>query len=298
MILGVVSVTTATRQVHTIGMLKSPMEVRLWLSRGKPTSYRDGSRTTFDQETNLTDEDDDVERLASVGKYANLVDYQRLPLESSISSLKAAALPRYLLVMAVLLFVVGIGIYELFRWKPWAMVPDLGHRNVFIVFILAVGLYLTYDLVIAVARINDQDKRDKEFNTDSLGGYRRPKELRELEKRLEKVRKRVGLTAKMEDLESRFQADITELRDFKADQQRLGRDLQQNQTEIAQHKANIQQTMQDNDEWMARAKARREARLKAIDDETEARRQQQTLQHEQEGLGDDANVRPGSQHHK
>lgn len=41
-ILGVASVTTATQQHLAIGMLKSPLDVRLWLSRGRPTLYRHG----------------------------------------------------------------------------------------------------------------------------------------------------------------------------------------------------------------------------------------------------------------
>lgn len=40
MVLGVYSVFTATRQHQAVGMLNSPLDVRLWLSRGSPTLSR------------------------------------------------------------------------------------------------------------------------------------------------------------------------------------------------------------------------------------------------------------------
>lgn len=50
MVLGVLSVITATRQHFDVVMLESPLSVRLWLSRGQPTGHSDlprwtGSRT-------------------------------------------------------------------------------------------------------------------------------------------------------------------------------------------------------------------------------------------------------------
>lgn len=187
MVLGVVSVVTAARQHQLLGMLNSPLDIRMWLSRGRPTSYR----------SLLKVEAIILRHYFNTGggqindKYEGVVGFQGLPLESSISALKAIALPRHLLDLAVLVFIVGFGLYVLFLWLYNVEESGGSYRNVFIIFILTVGVYAIYDLFIKLARILDNDKRDAEFKTKALGGFREPEALLVLQKELKEVQRRI-----------------------------------------------------------------------------------------------------------
>lgn len=139
------------------------------MSRGRPKSYR---HKFYSENTD---------------KYAHVQGFQRLPLESSISVLKATALPRHLLDLAVLVFLVGFGLYVLFLWLSNIEKSGENYRNVFIVFIVTVGMYVIYDLLVEVARILDDDKRNSEFNTNALGGFRKSEKLLALQKELAEV---------------------------------------------------------------------------------------------------------------
>lgn len=168
MVLGVASVATATRQHQTVGMLNSPLDIRLWLSRGRPTLYRN-----------------------SIDKYTKVEGFQGLPLESSISALKATALPGHLLDQAVRVFLVGFGLYVLLLWLSNPDESGESYRNVFIIFILTVGIYVIYDSFVALARILDDYKRNMDFSTKTLGGLRKPEELLALQKELAEVQQRI-----------------------------------------------------------------------------------------------------------
>ena len=87
MVLGLASVFTATRQHQTVGMLNSPLDIRLWLSRGRPTLYR---RFLEIQSSRLLSMNMSWgEFLIKDGdKYARLPAFRGLPLESSISALQ------------------------------------------------------------------------------------------------------------------------------------------------------------------------------------------------------------------
>ena len=124
-------------------------------------------------------------------KYANVPGFQRLPLESSISALKATALPRHLLDLAVLVFIVGFGLYVLFLWLSNVEKMGESYRSVFIVFIVTVGMYVIYNLLVEIARILDDDKRDSEFNTKTLGGFRKPEKLLALQTELAELQQRM-----------------------------------------------------------------------------------------------------------
>lgn len=82
MVFGVASVFTAVRQHQTVGMLNSPLHIRLWLSRGRPNYFQNISRGFFDTTSNNTD------------KYADVPAFQRLPLESSIFKISNHAILR------------------------------------------------------------------------------------------------------------------------------------------------------------------------------------------------------------
>ncbi|MCJ1269108.1 hypothetical protein MMC22_008997 [Lobaria immixta] len=179
MVFGVASVFTAARQHQTVGMLNSPLDIRLWLSRRSPSHFKNILRPFNDTTRENTD------------KYARFRGFQGLPLESSISALKAAALPRYFLNVAVPLFLVGFGLYVLFLWLSNIEESGESYRNVFIVFIVTVGTYAIYDFLVELTRILDDDKRNKEFNTNALGGYRELEKLRGLQNKLAEVQQRM-----------------------------------------------------------------------------------------------------------
>lgn len=150
-------------------------------------------------------------------KYGSIEGFERLPLESSISGLKSVALPRHLLDLAVLLFMTGIGLYELFCWTTNAGSDGTGYRNIFIVFIITLGLYLAYSLIISIARVFDDDKRNTEFDTKALGGFRRPTKLRNLEQELEKFGESIGIEA--QELE-KLRKKILELESLQSEMKR------------------------------------------------------------------------------
>lgn len=213
---------TATRQHQTVGMLNSPLSIRLWLSRGKPDSYRhflslhkivlrrikyQGNEILPAPIISLFSVLSDVltefaglfrlsilrtlDRFESYDKYGKVEGFQRLPLESSISALKAIALPRHLLDLAVMVFLVGFGLYVLSLWSYGVENSGERYRNVFVVFIVTVGVYTIYDLLVQLARVLIDDKRNEEFSIKKLGGFRRPGKLLELEKSLAEVQQRI-----------------------------------------------------------------------------------------------------------
>jgi hypothetical protein len=159
MVLGVFSVTTATRQHFTVVTLKSPLDVRIWMSRGLPTRTRRRENSGF---LPIYDE------VRAPEKYEDMKDFPKLWLESSMSTLKAVALPRHLLDLSVILFMVGIGLYELSGWKSKPDARGTAYRNVFIVFIVTVLAYLTYHALILVGAAYDSKKKVDELATGSF----------------------------------------------------------------------------------------------------------------------------------
>lgn len=121
MIVGVLSVITATRQHLHVVMLKSPLHVRLWLSSGRPSK-----RARFHGHGSLLPQ---WEEVAAPDKYAGLPGIEALPLESSVASLKAVTLPGHLLDLSVLLFIAGIGLYELSGWQDLVIDVETGEKR-------------------------------------------------------------------------------------------------------------------------------------------------------------------------
>lgn len=197
MVLGVASVVTAAGQHRTVGMLNSPLDIRLWLSRGRPKSYRDfrDIPKNFKSYSDLLH----IPKIfikpfdINTDKYDHVRGFQRLPLESSISALKETALPRHLLDLAVLVFLVGFGLYVLFLWLFNVDESGQSYRNVFIVFVITVGIHVIYDSLVKLARILDDDIRNSEFNTNTWGGFRRREKLSALQQELAEVQERVKI---------------------------------------------------------------------------------------------------------
>jgi len=154
--------------------------VRLWMSRGKPTRTRRREDLGFlppYHEVHVPE------------KYQGIDDFKFLELESSMSTLKAVALPRHLLDLSVVLFMVGIGLYELSGWKKYSGFRGTSYRNVFIVFIVTVVTYLIYHTLILIGAAYDTKKKNDEFGTSSSsGGWGESRRFSELRDRLKDCR--------------------------------------------------------------------------------------------------------------
>jgi hypothetical protein len=153
MVFGILSVTSATSLNRQVGRLNSALEVRLWLSRGKP-------------------------------RVKNCEPYSLMPLESSISALKISEIPNLLLDLAVVLFLVGFGLYLLFSWLNHVEQSGLAYRNVFIVFVITVGVSCVYYFTWVVVRILDAEKRSEEFELLPPAQFQKPDPQKLLEDKL------------------------------------------------------------------------------------------------------------------
>lgn len=177
MVLAVLSVTTATQQYQTVGMLSNAVQIRLWLSRGRPGPKRPAGRSHQDKnnEPGSIEENGQPHR----NKYSGFPAFERLPLESSMAALYAINLPRFLLFGAVSIFIFGIALYEILRWTQ---LPDGGeNRNIFIVFTLTVCICASYEFFLRRVQHTDETKRNIEFDTAAFGGYSPLRNLQKLE---------------------------------------------------------------------------------------------------------------------
>lgn len=67
------------------------------------------------------------------GKYNRVRDFEDLPLETSHSALRAVKMPQNFLDGAIVVFLVGFGLYELFLWVEDGAEDDVAYRNIWIV---------------------------------------------------------------------------------------------------------------------------------------------------------------------
>ena len=158
MALGILSVFSATSQQQKISMLNNPLEIRLWLSRGRPS----------------------VERLLHYHW-----PFSVLPLESSVSAVKQFALPKVLLNLAVFLYLLGFGIYLLFSWLENVEPPSSDYRNIFIVFVASLGVHYIYQVVLEMLSFVDQRNGAQDYDLDNQGSFAKPVSQQLLELRLE-----------------------------------------------------------------------------------------------------------------
>lgn len=199
MILGVLSTTMATSQQYELAMLNNPTLIRLWLSRGRPNAYKIKGQVLpishFDMRALAAGQQRRHREVPTDwrehDKYMNIEPFKGLPLESSIYSLKAIAMPRLLLKVAVLVFMVGIGLYLLFQWVDDMGSQPAANRSVFFVFVASVGIFVLYYWTIVSNMVDNQAKKFEEFDLHSLGGTHKTAALEELEKDLEEVQKRM-----------------------------------------------------------------------------------------------------------
>ena len=153
MALGILSVSSATSQYQALTQLNDALSVRMWLSYGKPTriqitrSITDGSWTR-----------------RNVNKYSGYSPFDQFPLESSITALKVVSLPRYLLNVAVILFLLGFGLHYLFLWRENTEDVGIPSRNVFLIFFMTTGTIGLYFISLMSFRSDDEQKRSNDFS--------------------------------------------------------------------------------------------------------------------------------------
>ncbi len=178
MLFGIFSVVSATSLQLTIGLLNDPTALRLWLSRGKPSA----------------------DHIAG-GPKPYPEPYDRLPLESSVSAILVIQFPRALLNLAVFVYLVGFGLYLIFSWRE--KVPDgsSDYRNIFIVYIICLGLSLYYYCVCLLARVLDAAKVSDDFNFQRLGTTSDDSfELQGLDSKLKSFQHDKGLATELRNL--------------------------------------------------------------------------------------------------
>ncbi|RMZ87041.1 hypothetical protein DV736_g5733, partial [Chaetothyriales sp. CBS 134916] len=177
MVLGVLSVMTATSQQNYVGMINNPLSIRLWLSRGQP----------------------------EVGKHdADNQPFNILPLESSVAAIKVISFPQRLLQLAVLVFLVGFGLYCLLSWLENITEKPSDFRNIFSVFMLTICMTGLYWATWRLNHINDERKWTKDFDLRHRGSYEQPYYLEKLKRDLQRVQ---NLAVEMEREQMELYAD-------------------------------------------------------------------------------------------
>jgi hypothetical protein len=201
MALGILSLACATSLYRQVSRLQSPLQIRLWLSRGK-------SNRRYPPPFNM------------------------LPLESSISALEISEVPGTLLNMAVVLYLIGFGLYLLFSWLHNVAGIGGDNRNVFIFFISTVGLFSAYYFCFSVARDLDASRTASDFDLTPSEDFVKPRSQKELELMLTALQAIQKLSNDREDREelSNFHKASKALRD-------VLQEMQRSQEKIRQDKA-------------------------------------------------------------
>jgi hypothetical protein len=150
MALGVLSLSCATSLYRQVSRLQTPLQIRLWLSRGM-------SRRLY------------------------LPPFNMFPLESSISALQISEVPGTLLNLSVMIYLIGFGLYLLYSWLN--DIPDgaTDNRNVFIFFVVTVGLFTAYYQCFSIARILDASRTRHDFDLIPTKDFVKPKRRKNLE---------------------------------------------------------------------------------------------------------------------
>ncbi|KEF51054.1 uncharacterized protein A1O9_12904 [Exophiala aquamarina CBS 119918] len=150
MTLGILSTVYATSQQAEIAMLIEPLDLRVWLSRGhhrQVQSTASPDTMTVDQRTSDTgDRSNDLPPQPTAVKppasRAPLATPPPLPMEGSVAMEIRAQLPQELLFLAVYSYFIGFGLYLLFLWLRNVNSDAINSRNVFICFVLVIGIFV------------------------------------------------------------------------------------------------------------------------------------------------------------
>lgn len=186
MILGVLSVVFASSQQQDIGILNNALEIRLWLSRGK----------------------------VEIEKRPYRMPFRMLPLESSASALQQFYMPKVTLNLAVLLYTIGFGIYLLYSWL-YRVESNGGlndFRNIFITFVVTVGLVCVYKIILGAFSYADEWKRTRDFDPDSSQSFAKPASRRQLEEWLKALQDMQKLNMDNEEEYSVLETVVNDLK--------------------------------------------------------------------------------------
>ncbi|KAH7391226.1 hypothetical protein BKA64DRAFT_756273 [Cadophora sp. MPI-SDFR-AT-0126] len=135
MVLGILSVVSATTHQQAVGILIDPLSIRLWLSRG-------------------------FTKHSEKRPYPH--PFTELKLDCSVAKQKSVGLPQWSLNFSVALYFIGFGLYFLFRWVENVGDDVLGSRNIFIVYVVLAIVSLIYAMILWVAQSCDE-KQAKEI---------------------------------------------------------------------------------------------------------------------------------------
>ena len=199
MILGSLSVIKAAGLHQQIGILNSPLFIRLWLSRGRQEDYSLLVLSPFLPRFGLKSakqpppHNSPSKEPASEAKPSSKSEFEALPLQSSVSALKLVAMPRALLNVALLFFAVGFLLYVLLMWVEDVNSRPSDSRNTFIVLVIVISIYILCDGVLRAARALDQAKRHREFGNTRLGGFDQSERIAVLEAELRAARGEVQI---------------------------------------------------------------------------------------------------------
>ena len=150
MALGILSLACATSLFRRVSRLQGSLQIRLWLSRGK-----------------------------SKRNYPSPFDM--FPLESSVSALQISEIPATLLFLAVILYLIGFGLYLLYSWLYDTAGRGAENRNVFIFFVTTLGLSAGFYQCYSEARDSDNSRTSSDFELIPSEDFVKPRSRKELE---------------------------------------------------------------------------------------------------------------------
>jgi len=197
MALGVLSLSCATSLNRQVTRLQTPLQIRLWLSRG-------------------------------ISKRHYPPPFNMFPLESSISALQISEVPGTLLNLSIMIYLIGFGLYLLYSWLN--NIPDgaTDNRNVFIFFVVTVGLFATYYQCFSIARILDASRTRHDFDLIPSKDFVKPKPRKNLEVMLSALQAIQQLSDNPED-EAEYQnlerASRNLIQEMKQDEDWLGQSI-------------------------------------------------------------------------
>lgn len=133
--------------------------------------------------------------------------YNQLPLESSVSPILAIKLPKALLNLAVFLYLIAFGLYLILSWIEAVPTRNDDYRNIFIAFILCVGLTFVYSSICFFQRVLGAARASQQFQYKRLGvTLEKSPELEALESKLQSFQKKSDLAGEIEALTSEMRA--------------------------------------------------------------------------------------------
>jgi hypothetical protein len=185
MVFGIASVYAAAQQHAAFGPLNTAVDLRLALSNGKAGTP---APLMVPKWTELFLGVQPVRASDKLKKYSRAPEFKDLPLESSYSALQAVNTPKNFLDLAIIVFLAGFGLYELFLWVEDGAEDRISYRNIFIVFVATVGLWSLALVLISYGRSIDHARRVHDLSLHTTNSFGRTAKLLRLQHDLEGAR--------------------------------------------------------------------------------------------------------------